>query len=230
MRSRTRKYAPFCERGFFAHFIQISPSAVLTIENGAVEILRLSADGASGSPGENLRFSAGVDWRTTASKPPPWMLTYVSVRSASRRGFFLVLHPNIALNELAFERASLSTPFLFRRRNYAPLSQTCTVGEFSPTLASRGAQSECRATSQSARFRRRAPLCGGRLACRAVAPLRVVKMRRRSLRSSFLRNYRKALSFSLRVNEIGQERRTEGIAIVTQSVDRVIPPPVPGSQ
>ena len=55
--------------------------------------------------------------------------------------------------------------------------------------------------------------------------IRVVKMRRRSLRSSFLRNYRKALSFSLRVNEIGQERRTEGIAIVTQSVDRVIPPP-----
>ena len=34
----------------------------------------------------------------------------------------------------------------FRRRNYAPLSQTCTVGEFSPTLASRGALSECRAT------------------------------------------------------------------------------------
>ena len=81
------------------------------------------------------------------------------------------------------------------------------------------------ASSQSARVRRRAPLCGGRLACRAVAPLRVVKMRRRSLRSSFLRNYRKALSFSLRVNEIGQERRTEGIAIVTQSVNRVIPPP-----
>ena len=80
-------------------------------------------------------------------------------------------------------------------------------------------------SSQSARFRRRAPFCGGRLACRAVAPLRVVKMRRRSLRSSFLRNYRKALSFSLRVNEIGQERRTEGIAIVTRSVNRVIPPP-----
>ena len=81
------------------------------------------------------------------------------------------------------------------------------------------------ASSQSARVRRRAPLCGGRLACRAVAPLRVVKMQRRSLRSSFLRNYRKALSFSLRMNEIGQERRTEGIAIVTQSVNRVIPPP-----
>ena len=59
------------------------------------------------------------------------------------------------------------------------------------------------ASSQSARLRRRAPLCGGRLACRAVAPLRVVKMRRRSLRSSFLRNYREAHSFSLRVDENG---------------------------
>ena len=27
MRSRTIKYAPFCERGFFAHFIQILMSA-----------------------------------------------------------------------------------------------------------------------------------------------------------------------------------------------------------
>ena len=81
------------------------------------------------------------------------------------------------------------------------------------------------ASSQSARVRRRAPLCGGRLACRAVVPLRVVKMRRRSLRSSFLGNYREALSFSLRVDESGQERRTEGIAIVTRSVNRVIPPP-----
>ncbi len=54
---------------------------------------------------------------------------------------------------------------------------------------------------------------------------RVVKMRRCSLRSSFLRNYRKALSFSLRVDTSGQERRTEGIAIVTRSVNRVIPPP-----
>ena len=44
------------------------------------------------------------------------------------------------------DKACLSTMFLFRRRNYAPLTQTCTVGEFSPTLASRGALSECRAT------------------------------------------------------------------------------------
>ena len=58
-------------------------------------------------------------------------------------------------------------------------------------------------SSQSARVRRRASLCGGRLACRAVAPLRVVKMRRRSLRSSFLWNYREALSFSLRVDTSG---------------------------
>ncbi len=54
-------------------------------------------------------------------------------------------------------------------------------------------------SSRSARIRCRAPRCGGRLACRAVTPLRVVKMRRRSLRSSFLGNYRAAHSFSLRV-------------------------------
>ena len=36
MRSRTRKYAPFCERGFFAHFIQILMSAVCVLEWGAV--------------------------------------------------------------------------------------------------------------------------------------------------------------------------------------------------
>ena len=53
--------------------------------------------------------------------------------------------------------------------------------------------------SQSARIRRHAPHCGGWLVCRAVAPFHIVKMRRRSLRSSFLRNYREALSFSLRV-------------------------------
>ena len=33
-----------------------------------------------------------------------------------RRGCFRVLHPNIALSELAFGQASSSTPFLFRRR------------------------------------------------------------------------------------------------------------------
>ena len=54
-------------------------------------------------------------------------------------------------------------------------------------------------SSRSARIRRHAPLCGGRLACRAVTPLHVVKMRRRSLRSSFRGNYREAHSFSLRV-------------------------------
>ena len=35
-----------------------------------------------------------------SSKPPSWMLTYVRVRSASRRGLFLVLHPNIALRQV----------------------------------------------------------------------------------------------------------------------------------
>ena len=39
------------------------------------------------------------------------MLTYVRVRSASRRGLFLVL-----LSELAFGRASQGTMFLIRRR------------------------------------------------------------------------------------------------------------------
>ena len=40
----------------------------------------------------------GTIRRITASKPPSWMLTYALVRSASRRGLFLVLHPNIALS------------------------------------------------------------------------------------------------------------------------------------
>ena len=39
--------------------------------------------------------------------------------------------------------------------------------------------------SQSARIRRHAPRCGGWLVCRAVAPLRVVKMRRCSLTPRF---------------------------------------------
>ena len=45
------------------------------------------------------------------------MLTYVIVRSASRQGLFRVLHPNDALSELAFVRASSSPIFLFRGRN-----------------------------------------------------------------------------------------------------------------
>ena len=44
------------------------------------------------------------------------MLTYELVSSASRRGLFLVIHPNIALSELAFGRASQGTMFLIRRR------------------------------------------------------------------------------------------------------------------
>ena len=39
--------------------------------------------------------------------------------------------------------------------------------------------------SQSARIRRHVPHCGGWLVCRAVAPFRVVKMRRRSFTSRF---------------------------------------------
>ena len=35
--------------------------------------------------------------------------------------------------------ACLTNNSLIQRRNHVPLSQTCTVGEFSPTLASRGA-------------------------------------------------------------------------------------------
>ena len=53
--------------------------------------------------------------------------------------------------------------------------------------------------SRSARVRRRAPLLGGRLACRAIAPYHVVKMRdARSLRV-FNENYPLPRSFSLRV-------------------------------
>ena len=158
-------------------------------------------------PATPKRKAERAIWRTTLSAPLSWMLTYVSVRSASRQGRFRVLHPNIALSEQgrfpctsseycpqrmgAFAHfieispslvrsvlehdenslgdgitnrmsvTSLDTTLtysewsrsptrthsvrlrerrkLFRRRNYAPLSQTCTVGEFSPTLASRGA-------------------------------------------------------------------------------------------
>ena len=102
-----------------------------------------------------------------------------------------------------------------------------------PPLERRGALSERRATSRFAAVG--SPVARLLLIPHKVSSLRcgtlrgprirVVKMRRRSLRSSFLRNYREALSFSLRVDTSGQERRTEGIAIVTRSVNRVIPPP-----
>ena len=35
------------------------------------------------------------------------------------------------------DKAYLSTMFLFRRRNYAPLTQTCTVGELAPNSSAR---------------------------------------------------------------------------------------------
>ena len=61
--------------------------------------------------------------------------------------------------------------------------------------------------SRSARVRRRAPFLGGRLACRAVAPYHVVKMRPyhvvkmrgRSFAPRFNENYPLSRSFSLRV-------------------------------
>ena len=43
-----------------------------------------------------------IKWWLTLSAPLSWMLTYVSVRSASRQGRFRVLHPNDAVSELAF--------------------------------------------------------------------------------------------------------------------------------
>ncbi len=58
--------------------------------------------------------------------------------------------------------ASPSTTILFQRRNNAPLTR----------VAIRAGH-------------RRTPLCGGRLVCRAVAPLRVVKMRRCSFTPRF---------------------------------------------
>ena len=51
------------------------------------------------------------------------MLTYVRVRSASRQGLFRALHRNIALSELAFERACLSAMALFRRRSNEQLER-----------------------------------------------------------------------------------------------------------
>ena len=64
---RTTKYAPHRKRGAFAFCIQISRSA--------------------------NQFCVG---RMTASKPPSWMLTYVIVRSASRRGLFLLSDAEIS--------------------------------------------------------------------------------------------------------------------------------------
>ena len=58
--------------------------------------------------------------------------------------------------------ASPSTTILFRRRSYAPLTRVAIRAVHRPT-----------------------PHCGGWLVCRAVAPLRVVKMRRRSFTPRF---------------------------------------------
>ena len=62
------------------------------------------------------------------------MLTYVSVRSASRRGFFLVLHPNIALSEFAFGwRSALSKP-RFRLVTYGLVRACVTADDKSQAL------------------------------------------------------------------------------------------------
>ena len=53
--------------------------------------------------------------------------------------------------------------------------------------------------SRSARVRRRAPFLGGRLACRAIAPYHVVKMRDAHSLRVFNENYPLSRSFSLRV-------------------------------
>ena len=89
----------------------------------------------------------------------------------------------------------------------APAACSFPQGTFrsKPTASRRGFLAFARVlhprapASRSARVRRRAPLLGGRLACRAVAPYHVVKMRdTRSLRV-FNENYPLSRSFSLRV-------------------------------
>ena len=100
------------------------------------------------------------------------------------------------------DRASPSTMSLFRRRSHAPLT----------LVAIRACSSPCAALRRSARLPRGCSSSRRENAGTFVSLL-------------VLRNYREAHSFSLRVDTSGQERRTEGIAIVTRSVNRVIPPP-----
>ena len=118
--------------------------------------------GCSGPPQENLRFSCGADWRITLSAPCFRLVTYDQVRASPKTGRFRVLHPNIALTisvtisrafpcltlkyrrhsdghycDEQFDRASPSTTILFRRRSYAPLTQTCTAGVCARSCKSR---------------------------------------------------------------------------------------------
>ena len=70
---------------------------------------------------------SGVIWRTTLSAPLSWMLTYVCVRSASRQGLFLVLHPNGGVQRTKMSGAELCQHPLFgslRTTKYAPTSQS----------------------------------------------------------------------------------------------------------
>ena len=76
---------------------------------------------------------------------------------------------------------------IWRRTLSAPLSWMLTYVRVRSGVA-------IRAKLQESRLKERLSFC-----LRAIAPFRVVKMRRCSLRSSFLGNYRAAHSFSLRV-------------------------------
>ena len=69
------------------------------------------------------------------------MLTYDCVRSASRRGLFLVLHPNIALSELTQVRANCCVKRLrseqSRTPKYAPVHPAGTFLALHPNIALR---------------------------------------------------------------------------------------------
>ena len=99
---------------------------------------------------------------------------------------------------LLYHTATPITSPLFAVRGCCTIARSLCGGTLPPHPLARVLYPRAPA-SRSVRFRRRTPLIGGRLACRTDAPFHVVKMRRRSLRSSFLRNYREARSFSLRV-------------------------------
>ena len=157
---RTTKYAPLEKGAFALLFIRISPSGkyVFPSANNIVKTpvvdvrVRLSTL-LSIPQALSLHFIeispsgySGVIRRTTLSAPLSWMLTYVCVRSASRQGRFRVLHPNAAVSELAFVRASQGTMVFFGdgfTRRSAKRSQAVQ-----PPLERRGAQSECRAPTK----------------------------------------------------------------------------------
>ena len=80
------------------------------------------------------------------------------------------------------------------------------------------------ASSQSARIRRHVPHCGGGLVCRAAAPLRVVKMRRRSFTPRFAsKTIRSLAHFHSAWMKADKSARTEGPAIAALCANRVAP-------